>query len=117
MGVSAKEAAHRLAQRLGERSVEDRTAEFNAKALLPGLARALKAAGATRIVLFGSLASGLFRSQSDIDIAVAGLPESTLARLERELTLEAHRPIELANLDAMPGPLRERVGQLGRDLR
>jgi predicted nucleotidyltransferase len=36
-------------------------------------AKALKALGGTRVVLFGSLATGRFRKDSDIDIAVEGL--------------------------------------------
>jgi predicted nucleotidyltransferase len=117
MGVSTREVLRRLDERVARRSTEDIAAEALAKALLPVFAQALKDAGATRVVLFGSLAGGLFREDSDIDLAVAGLAERTLARLEREFTLRAHRPVELASLDGMPMRLRERVDRLGQELR
>lgn len=106
----------RLHERLTHRPPEDLAAEAAAKALVPELAGALKAAGARRVVLFGSLALGLFRPSSDIDLAVAGLTESALARLERELTLLAGRSVELANLDSAPPPLRESIERFGIEI-
>jgi len=101
---------------LAQRSPEDLAEEAAAKALVPELARVLRAAGARRVVLFGSLAYGLFRCSSDIDLAVAGLTEGALARLERELTLLAGRPVELANLDSAPPPLRESIDRFGIEI-
>lgn len=68
-------------------------------------------------MLFGSLAGGFFRSDSDIDLAVEGLSEPVLATLERELTLLARRPVELSNLDDASAALREAVIRSGRELR
>ncbi len=68
------------------------------------------------MVLFGSLAVGLFRRNSDIDLAVGGLTEQALARFEREFTVLAHRPVELANLEAIPRPLRERIDRFGLEI-
>ncbi len=116
MSVSAKQARERLSQRLNRRSSEDVAADADANALLPVLAKTLNDAGATRVVLFGSLATELFRAYSDIDLAVGGLTERRLAGLERELTLRAGRRVELANLDAMPSSLRDQIEKLGREL-
>jgi predicted nucleotidyltransferase len=116
VGVTPEDAVRRLRERLNHRSAEDLAAETSANALLPILSRALKEAGAKRVVLFGSLANGLFRQGSDIDLAVAGLTEQALARFEHEFTLIAHRPVELANLDSMPQLLRDSVDRFGREM-
>jgi len=105
-----------LSERLAHRPPEDLAAEAAAKALVPELARALRAAGARRVVLFGSLALGVFRSSSDIDLAVAGLTEGVLARFERELTVLAGRSVELANLDSAPPPLKESIDRFGIEI-
>lgn len=116
MSLDPVHAVSRLRERLSHRSSEDLAAEASTKALLPEIARALRNAGAKRVVLFGSLASGLFRRGSDIDIAVAGLPERALATFEHEFTILARRPVELANLEAMPESLRESIDRFGVEL-
>ena len=116
MSVSARQARERLSQRLHRRSREDIEADAAARALLPVLTKTLNDAGATRVVLFGSLATELFRAHSDIDLAVGGLTERRLAGLERELTLRAGRPVELANLEAMSSCLRDQIGRFGQEL-
>jgi predicted nucleotidyltransferase len=106
-----------LSERLAHRPPEDLAAEAAAKALVPEFARALRAAGAKRVFLFGSLAQGLFRSRSsDIDLAVAGLSERALARFEREFTLRAGRSVELANLDSTSPALKESIDRFGVEI-
>lgn len=105
-----------LRERLEHRSKADLVAEASAKSLLPTFVQKLKREGASRIVLFGSLADGYFSQESDIDLAVSGLSERTLAWLERELTVLAQRPVEIANLDAIPAALRERIQYSGQEL-
>lgn len=105
-----------MSERLANRPPEDLAAEAAAKALVPELAQALRAAGAKRVVLFGSLALGLFRRNSDIDLAVAGLTERALARLERDLTLLAGRDVELANLDFASPSLKESIDRFGVEI-
>lgn len=116
MGLNPIDAVNRLRERLNHRSPEDLSAEAHAKELVPELARALKSAGATRVVLFGSLAAGLFRHGSDIDLAVAGLTEHDLARFEHEFTLRAHRRVDLENLECAPEALRESIDRFGVEL-
>ena len=116
MSLNPVDAVNRLRERLSQRSPEDLSAEASAKALLPELARALRSAGAKRVVLFGSLADGLFRSGSDIDLAVAGLTDRTLAGFEHEFTILARRPVEIANLDSAAESLRKSIERFGVEL-
>lgn len=113
MSVSPEEAVRRLHERLSRRSPEDVEAEAVARSVLPALASALKKAGARRVVLFGSLALGLFRRDSDIDLAVSGLSELALARLEDELTLVAHRSVDLTSLERASSGVRENIDRYG----
>jgi len=116
MSVTPRAAVDRLRERLSHRAAEDLEAEASAKALMPDFACVLREAGAKRVVLFGSLAGGLFRRNSDIDIAVAGLPEQVLARYEQDFSLRAGRTVELANIDLMPAALRDRIDSSGQEL-
>src|SRR5690349_7971460 len=116
MSVTPEEAVRHLRERLGRRSKDDLAAEASARSMLPGLTAALREAGAKRIVLFGSLTNGLFRANSDIDLGVVGIPERVLAKLERELSVRAHRRVELANLESLAPALSERIEQSGQEL-
>lgn len=59
----------------------------------------LKNAGCKEIFIFGSLVSGTYREDSDIDIAIKGcLPENFFALLGQLLTTLS-RPVDLINLD------------------
>jgi len=116
MGVNVTAAMQQLRHRLSLRSAEQAGANTRARAVLPLLAKRLKGAGAQRVVLFGSLVMGLYDAHSDIDLAVSGLSERQLAVLERELTLEAHTTVELANLDTMPAVLQRQLDRFGQEL-
>jgi predicted nucleotidyltransferase len=85
-------------------------------ALVKDLAQMLKGEGAVRVILFGSLADGRFTRESDIDLAVGGLTERALARLEYDFTILARRPVELANLGCMPESLRQSIERFGVEL-
>jgi predicted nucleotidyltransferase len=67
-----------LAQRFAD---EERVSALRAerlRAAVPGLARSLVARGASRVVLFGSLApGGRPRRESDVDLCVEGLSASS----------------------------------------
>jgi predicted nucleotidyltransferase len=114
--VSPEEAVRHLNERLSHRPSEDMEAEAAARGVVPALVSALQEAGAQRVVLFGSLARGSFRKNSDIDLAVSGLPERALAKLEHELTLVAHRPVELTNLELASPAMRESIRIQGIEL-
>jgi predicted nucleotidyltransferase len=114
--VRPEDAVERLRARLENRADEDLRAEIDAKEVARALAARLRAQGATRVVLFGSLALGTFRARSDIDLAVAGLSERVLARLEREFAAVTDRAVDLLNLDISPPHMRRHVERFGREL-
>lgn len=62
-------------------------------------AEILKAAGCKDIFLFGSLANGNAKENSDIDIAVSGCPNGEYFSLLGKLLMEIHHPIDLIDLD------------------
>ncbi len=61
-----------------ERLLELRLSSFKNKVweLIPVVAKKLKSFGARRVIVFGSLIEGDFKMDSDIDLAVEGLPEN-----------------------------------------
>src|SRR5712691_2284877 len=116
MALTPAEAVRRFRERIERRSVADRDAEARALALVGSFAMILRAAGARRIVLFGSLALKTFGARSDIDLAVSGLSEASLARFEREFTLGAQRPVDLINLDRVTPAFRTHIERFGQEL-
>ena len=76
----------------------------------------LKNSGCKEIFLFGSLVSGTFTEDSDIDIAIKGCaPENYFPLLGRLLT-SLSRPVDLVNLDREDAFSKylEREGELYR---
>ena len=59
----------------------------------------LKGAGCTDVFLFGSLATGKVKGQSDIDLAIRGCPKGKFFHLLGRLLLELDYPVDLVNLD------------------
>ena len=59
----------------------------------------LKAAGCHECYIFGSVAEGRSAEQSDIDIAVRGLPEKDFFYEYGQLSRQVKRPIDLVDLD------------------
>lgn len=59
----------------------------------------LKDAGCTEVYLFGSLARGEAREDSDIDLAVKGCPKQMFYRLYGRLLLASSRSVDLVRLD------------------
>jgi predicted nucleotidyltransferase len=60
---------------------------------------ALKAAGAREVYLFGSASTGKMRPNSDIDIAVSGLPPASFFRAMARASRALGRPVDLVDLD------------------
>jgi predicted nucleotidyltransferase len=73
--------------------------EGELKGLIQKAAAALKAAGAHEVYLFGSAAAGSLREDSDIDMAVAGLPPESFYRALAEAAGILRRPFDLVDLD------------------
>jgi predicted nucleotidyltransferase len=62
-------------------------------------AEALKKAGAREVYLFGSVATGVLREDSDVDIAVTGLPPRQFFRAMGQASRALGRPVDLVDLD------------------
>lgn len=86
-----------------------------AQAALPIIVDILVKKGATRVVLFGSLARGRFGLDSDIDIAVEG-PVDVFAA-EGEASRATGFDVQVVRLEEAPPALRTRIASEGRDLR
>jgi predicted nucleotidyltransferase len=69
----------------------------------------LKRYGATKVILFGSLASGTFRRESDIDLAVEGIPARCFTRALADLMMALDWPVDLKPLEDVEPEFRERV--------
>jgi predicted nucleotidyltransferase len=59
----------------------------------------LKAAGAEAVYLFGSIVEGPFRPDSDIDLAVTGLPPARFFQTMGQTMFVLPRPFDLVDLD------------------
>jgi len=67
--------------------------------LLALAAAALKEAGAREVYLFGSAAKGTVRDDSDIDLAVSGLPPEVFFKAMGKAGDILQRPLDLIDLD------------------
>ena len=59
----------------------------------------LKAAGAQEVYVFGSAAKDKLRENSDVDMAVSGLPPEVFFRAMGKASRALGRPIDLIDLD------------------
>jgi predicted nucleotidyltransferase len=62
-------------------------------------ANALVARGAHEVYVFGSAANGTLRPDSDIDLAVSGLPPALFYRAAGDAMDAMGRPVDLVDLD------------------
>jgi predicted nucleotidyltransferase len=62
-------------------------------------AEALKRYGAREVYVFGSLAEGKYTRNSDIDMAVSGLPPQVFFAAMGEAHMILMRPLDLIDLD------------------
>lgn len=76
----------------------------------------LKNAGCKEIFIFGSLVSGTYREDSDIDIAIKGCSAENYFALLGQLLTTLSRPVDLINLDREDSFSRylEKAGDLHR---
>lgn len=73
-----------------------------------------RSAGATYLILFGSVARGRFHALSDVDLAVGGpLAADSLRLLERDLELSLGRPTQVVSIAKAPPALRARIFREG----
>jgi predicted nucleotidyltransferase len=69
------------------------------KQLIGKAAAVLKAAGAREVYVFGSAATETMRPDSDIDMAVSGLPAKVFFRSMSDAEDALGRPVDLIDLD------------------
>jgi len=62
-------------------------------------AQLLRKRGATAVYLFGSVVHGTLREDSDVDLAVTGLPPEVFFRAMAEAARIIGRPVDLVALD------------------
>jgi predicted nucleotidyltransferase len=96
-------------QRLDRRSAARARLKAELRARLPAVAAALTRLGARRVILFGSLASDRFEEDSDVDLAVEGLPTGSLIDAIAEASRVLHRPVDLIRIEAASPRLRARI--------
>ncbi len=69
------------------------------KGLVDKAASALKAVGAKEVYVFGSARKGKLRPNSDVDLAVSGLPPEVFFRAMAAAHDALGRPLDLVDLD------------------
>lgn len=79
--------------------VRPRKPRNETKELIKRAAAALKEAGAREVYLFGSGARGKMREDSDIDLAVSGLPPEKFFHAMGNAGDILRRPFDLVDLD------------------
>lgn len=65
--------------------------------------------GAQRIIVYGSLARGDYRPDSDIDLCVEGLPDHAYFRTLAACMMAIDRPVSLVELKDTHGYFRTRI--------
>jgi len=75
--------------------------------------RILKDAGASEVYLFGSAATEDVRGESDIDLAVRGIPPDRYFKAGGQVMLAVSRPVDIIDLDS-PTPFTEYLIRKGR---
>ena len=112
-------AYRRLVRMFAERQVADETAAAAVRAELPRVVRLLvERYRARKVVLFGSLALGLFHhARSDVDLAVEGLDFAALAAAELDVRAILCRKVDLVPIEAASEDLRIDLAARGEVLR
>ncbi|MDD3925653.1 MAG: nucleotidyltransferase domain-containing protein [bacterium] len=73
--------------------------EKSIKGLVEQAASLLIASGAREVYLFGSAAKGVMREDSDVDMAVSGLPPQLFFKLMGQAGDILGKPLDLIDLD------------------
>lgn len=72
--------------------------------------------GADQVILYGSMARGTYRPDSDIDICVQGLPSQNFFRAMAECLMASHRSLSIVDFENSHGYFRERILAEGKVL-
>jgi predicted nucleotidyltransferase len=117
MTVTAARAAETLRLREQAQRVAARRRAEALLARLPAAKQILCGAyGAGSVVLFGSIARGDARPDSDVDLAVEGLPPAVYFAAVADLMAALGCTVDLVRLEEAPASLAERIAAEGRAL-
>ena len=72
--------------------------------------------GARKIILYGSLARGDYKPNSDIDICVEGIPNGSYFRATAQCLMEINRRISVLDFGKLQGYFKERILSEGKIL-
>jgi predicted nucleotidyltransferase len=107
-----------LAARIADRLHAQHARADGLRARLPACARLLRARGATRVVLFGSLATGATPHEAtDVDLAVWGLSEEVARDVILDLEELVGAAVDLVPMESAPASLVARVARDGVEIR
>ncbi|MHB1844372.1 MAG: nucleotidyltransferase family protein [Deltaproteobacteria bacterium] len=83
---------------------------------LPAAAALLRARGAKRIWLIGSMVAGLFHDDSDVDLVTEGLPWEAWDPSWNDLVRLFQRGVDVLRLEELPEAFRKGVRERGAAL-
>lgn len=107
--VDVRDTLAHLRRLEAERRALGRARSERLRAHLSRSAQALKARGARRVVLFGSLAGTEPGPEADVDLAVEGLQAAAyMEALSEQMSLFGTR-VDLVRLEEAPASLRDRI--------
>lgn len=86
------------------------------EACLPQAREILRRRGADEVFVFGSVADGSTTPESDLDLAVSGLPHMEYFPALGELFAKLPIDVDLVRLEEAPESLRDRIAAEGRKL-
>jgi len=72
--------------------------------------------GALRIIVYGSLARGDYKSDSDIDICFDGIPHKNYFRAVAECLMKTKRRVSVLDFENIHGYFRKRILKEGKVL-
>jgi predicted nucleotidyltransferase len=117
MTVTVAEMARTWRRRAQERQARGEERARRLRALLPRARDLLVDVHRARSVwLFGSMASGGFTENSDVDLAVAGLDESRYFTALADLMAILGGPVDLIRVESAAGSLKDRIASEGQPL-
>lgn len=105
--------AHHLIKRQRARDVQAQQLAQEIQKQLPSWVEFLVQQGARRVILFGSLARGGFRVDSDVDLAVEGMPSDNYFHAVGELLRRCPCPCDLVTLERASPLLTQRIHEDG----
>ena len=115
--VSPADTARHLRQRAASAAALGAERARRLRSRLPVAVQLLRERhGAETVVLFGSLANGACRAESDVDLAVSGLPKDRYFQALADLMEVFAGPVDLVRLEDAPESLRERIAAEGEPL-